>query len=105
MVLDFFFITVPISIVSKNVTIVAIAIIGISSRSIISTNTKPIVTIPVSIGNVIVNKGTIFIFTELADKFGLQCCGKMKEKVGLLGILKLLTIFKVSGFDFYLLAC
>lgn len=99
MVLDFFFITVPISIVSKN----AIAIIVISSCSIIST--KPIVTIPVSIGNVIVNKGTIFIFTELADKFGLQCCGKMKEKVGLLSILNLLTIFKVSGFDFHLLAC
>lgn len=71
--------SIPISIVSItiNITIIAKAIIsiGILSMSIVSINTMPmaIVAVPVSICNVIVNEGAIFIFTELAGKFRLQC--------------------------------
>lgn len=53
----------------------AIVSIGVFSLPIISTNTTtmPIVAIPVSICDLIVNKGAIFIFTKLVDKFRLQC--------------------------------
>ena len=42
-------------------------------------NTIPIVAIPVSICNAIVNEGAIFIFTELADEFWLQSWNKKQE--------------------------
>ncbi len=53
----------------------AIISIGILSVSIVSINTMPvpIVAVPVSICYAIVNKGAIFIFTELANEFRLQC--------------------------------
>lgn len=64
-------------IVSISISIIAIAIIsiGILSMSIVSINTMPmpIIAIPVSICYVIVNKGAVFIFTELVDELRLQC--------------------------------
>lgn len=65
---------VSMSIVSMEITIIAIAVIsiGILSMSIVSIFTMPRVAVPVSICYVIVNKGAIFIFTELADEFRFQ---------------------------------
>lgn len=44
-------------------------------------NTIPIVAIPVSICNAIVNEGAIFIFTELADEFWLQSWNKKQNQL------------------------
>lgn len=76
-ILSFFlvFITIPcVSVSIVSITIISMDIISIGILSIsVSTMTMSIVAIPVSVCNTVINKGAIFIFTKLADKFRLQC--------------------------------
>lgn len=74
LILDLLLFVVTIPVVTMNVKAVAV-MVAIISMSIVATHGIPVptVAIPESICYVIINEGTIFIFTELTDQFRLKC--------------------------------
>lgn len=88
LILDLFLVNITIVVAILSITIIALAIISISilPMSIVPINYKPvpivlinykpvpIVPVPSSIYSAIVDKGAMFIFTELTDQFRFQSC-------------------------------